>query len=137
MVLRKYDEETWMKILDRAGFESGKENVVNHYYGDDSTYAIVDAISAIAKVPQEAIWEAYGEFIVGYLLEVGWDELLKTMSPTLLGFIENLDALHYFIDHVVYKTNLRGPNFRCERNPDGTITLHYFTGRSALYPIVQ
>ncbi|KAH7704076.1 Protein GCY-36, partial [Aphelenchoides avenae] len=137
MVLRKYDEETWNKILDRAGFESGKENVVNHYYGDSSTYAIVDAISAIAKIPQEAIWEAYGEFIVGYLLEVGWDELLKTMSPTLLGFIENLDALHYFIDHVVYKTNLRGPNFRCERNPDGTITLHYFTGRSGLYPIVQ
>uniref|UniRef100_A0A183GW58 guanylate cyclase n=1 Tax=Heligmosomoides polygyrus TaxID=6339 RepID=A0A183GW58_HELPZ len=45
--------------------------------------------------------------------------------------------LHYFIDHVVYKANLRGPSFRCEENSDGTITLHYFTGRPGLYPIVR
>lgn len=27
--------------------------------------------------------------------------------------------------------------FRCEDNPDGTITLHYYTGRPGLYPIVK
>ncbi|PIO57177.1 heme NO binding protein, partial [Teladorsagia circumcincta] len=53
------------------------------------------------------------------------------------GFLDNLDSLHYFIDHVVYKANLRGPSFRCEQNADGTITLHYFTGRPGLYPIVR
>ncbi|CAI2358171.1 unnamed protein product [Caenorhabditis sp. 36 PRJEB53466] len=59
------------------------------------------------------------------------------MSPNLKGFLDNLDSLHYFIDHVVYKANLRGPSFRCEDNPDGTITLHYYTGRPGLYPIVK
>lgn len=53
------------------------------------------------------------------------------------GFLDNLDSLHYFIDHVVYKANLRGPSFRCEENEDGSITLHYFTGRPGLYPIVK
>ncbi|KIH48991.1 heme NO binding protein, partial [Ancylostoma duodenale] len=55
----------------------------------------------------------------------------------LQGFLDNLDSLHYFIDHVVYKANLRGPSFRCEENPDGSLTLHYFTGRPGLYPIVR
>lgn len=55
----------------------------------------------------------------------------------LQTFLNNLDSLHYFIDHVVYKANLRGPSFRCEENADDTITLHYFTGRSGLYPIVK
>ncbi|KAE9412199.1 hypothetical protein Angca_007160, partial [Angiostrongylus cantonensis] len=53
------------------------------------------------------------------------------------GFLENLDSLHYFLDHVVYKAHLRGPSFRCEQNADGSITLHYFTGRPGLYPIVK
>ncbi|XGW33908.1 hypothetical protein V3C99_017982, partial [Haemonchus contortus] len=53
------------------------------------------------------------------------------------GFLDSLDSLHYFIDHVVYQTKLRGPSFRCEPQPDGTLLLHYYSKRSGLYPIVK
>ncbi|VDM74409.1 unnamed protein product, partial [Strongylus vulgaris] len=53
------------------------------------------------------------------------------------GFLDSLDSLHYFIDHVVYQTKLRGPSFRCEAHPDGTLLLHYYSKRSGLYPIVK
>ena len=98
---------------------------------------------------REQVWEMYGSFLIEYTMEIGWDELVRSMSPTLKvilllvlnkysqGFLDSLDSLHYFIDHVVYKANLRGPSFRCEENEDGTITLHYFTGRPGLYPIVR
>uniref|UniRef100_A0A8R1DX16 guanylate cyclase n=1 Tax=Caenorhabditis japonica TaxID=281687 RepID=A0A8R1DX16_CAEJA len=79
----------------------------------------------------------YGAFLITYTMEIGWDELIRSMSPNLKGFLDNLDSLHYFIDHVVYKANLRGPSFRCEENPDGTLLLHYFTGRPGLYHIVK
>uniref|UniRef100_A0A914Y2G8 guanylate cyclase n=1 Tax=Panagrolaimus superbus TaxID=310955 RepID=A0A914Y2G8_9BILA len=79
----------------------------------------------------------YGAFLIEYTMEIGWDELLRTMSPNLKGFLDNLDSLHYFIDHVVYKANLRGPSFRCEEGDDNSIILHYFTGRPGLYPIVK
>ncbi|KAK6764355.1 hypothetical protein RB195_024615 [Necator americanus] len=121
----------------RAGFESGKENIVNHYYSDSDTYVLVDAVSVIAKMTREQVWEMYGGFLIEYSMEIGWDDLIRSMSPNLKGFLDNLDSLHYFIDHVVYKANLRGPSFRCEDNPDGTITLHYYTGRPGLYPIVK
>ncbi|VDM25484.1 unnamed protein product, partial [Toxocara canis] len=137
LMLRKYGDEFWAKVLKRAGFENGKENIVNHYYQDSDTYALVDSVSALSRVPREQVWEMYGAFLIEYTMEIGWDELLRTMSPNLKGFLDNLDSLHYFIDHVVYKANLRGPSFRCEENPDGSLTLHYFTGRSGLYPIVK
>ncbi|VDM58091.1 unnamed protein product [Angiostrongylus costaricensis] len=88
-------------------------------------------------MPREQVWELYGGFLVEYIMEIGWDEFIRCMSPNLKGFLENLDSLHYFLDHVVYKAHLRGPSFRCEENADGSITLHYFTGRPGLYPIVK
>ncbi|KHJ76682.1 heme NO binding protein [Oesophagostomum dentatum] len=136
-MLRKYGDELWMEVLNRAGFENGKENIVNHYYSDSDTYLLVDSVAALTKMTREQVWEMYGCFLIEYTMEIGWDELIRSMSPNLKGFLDNLDSLHYFIDHVVYKANLRGPSFRCEENADGTITLHYFTGRPGLYPIVR
>ncbi|GMR37180.1 hypothetical protein PMAYCL1PPCAC_07375, partial [Pristionchus mayeri] len=137
LMIRKYGEEFWQKVLARAGFEAGKENIVNHYYADSDTYLLVDAVSVISKMPREQVWEMYGSFLIEYTMEIGWDDLIRSMSPDLKGFLDNLDSLHYFIDHVVYKANLRGPSFRCEENADGSITLHYYTGRPGLYPIVK
>uniref|UniRef100_A0AC34FFF7 Guanylate cyclase n=1 Tax=Panagrolaimus sp. ES5 TaxID=591445 RepID=A0AC34FFF7_9BILA len=137
MMIRRYGDEFWINVLNRTGFEMGKENIVNHYYPDGDTYALVDSVSALAKIPREQVWEMYGAFLIEYTMEIGWDELLRTMSPNLKGFLDNLDSLHYFIDHVVYKANLRGPSFRCEEGDDNSIVLHYFTGRPGLYPIVK
>ncbi|CAJ0598529.1 unnamed protein product [Cylicocyclus nassatus] len=136
LMLRKYGEEFWTKVLQRAGFESGKENIVNHYYSDSDTYILVDAVSVIGNMSREQVWEMYGGFLIEYTMEIGWNNLIRSISPNLKGLLDNLDSLHYFIDHVVYKANLRGPSFRCEDNSDGTITLHY-TGRPGLYPIVE
>ncbi|GMT21494.1 hypothetical protein PFISCL1PPCAC_12791, partial [Pristionchus fissidentatus] len=137
LMLRKYGEVLWSSVVTRSGFEAGKENIVNHYYKDSDTYLLVDSVSVITKMTREQVWEMYGGFLIEYTMEMGWDELVRSMSPNLKGFLDNLDSLHYFIDHVVYKANLRGPSFRCEENQDGTITLHYFTGRQGLYPIVR
>jgi guanylate cyclase soluble subunit beta len=43
--------------------------------------------------------------------------------------------IHYLFQ--VYKANLKGPSFRCEASDDETITLHYFSERSGLWPIVK
>ncbi|EFP05430.1 CRE-GCY-34 protein [Caenorhabditis remanei] len=137
LVIRKYGEDTWLQVLERSGFENGKENIVNHYYSDTDTYVLVDSVSIVIKVTKDQVWEMYGGFLITYSMEIGWDELVRSMSPNLKGFLDNLDSLHYFIDHVVYKANLRGPSFRCEENPDGTLMLHYFTGRPGLYHIVK
>ncbi|KAF1752134.1 hypothetical protein GCK72_018688 [Caenorhabditis remanei] len=137
LICRNYGEETWLQVLDKSGFENGKENIVNHYYSDTDTYVLVDSVSLVIKVTKDQVWEMYGAFLITYSMEIGWDELVRSMSPNLKGFLDNLDSLHYFIDHVVYKANLRGPSFRCEETSDGSLLLHYFTGRPGLYHIVK
>jgi hypothetical protein len=48
-------------------------------------------------------------------MESGWNELLRALSSDFRGFLDGLDSLHYFVDHIVYKAKLKGPSFRCEQ----------------------
>ena len=88
-------------------------------------------------MPAEEVWEAYGGFLMQYTMETGWDELLRAIAPDLQGFLDNLDNLHYFIDHVVYNGQLTGPSFNVIANEDESLTLHYHSKRNGLYPICK
>uniref|UniRef100_A0A1I7X370 guanylate cyclase n=1 Tax=Heterorhabditis bacteriophora TaxID=37862 RepID=A0A1I7X370_HETBA len=120
-----------------AKFEEGTESEIGHYYNDNETMRLVNSMANIIGIPVEEVWEAYGGFLIQFTMETGWDELLRAMASDLEGFLDSLDSLHYFIDHVVYQTKLRGPSFRCEPQNDGSLLLHYYSKRSGLYPIVK
>ncbi|VDK49126.1 unnamed protein product [Cylicostephanus goldi] len=83
LMLRKYGDELWMEVLNRAGFENGKENIINHYYSDSDTYLLVDSVAILTKMTREQVWEMYGSFLIEYTMEIGWDELIRSMSPNL------------------------------------------------------
>ncbi|KAL3079085.1 hypothetical protein niasHS_014867 [Heterodera schachtii] len=137
LMTRKYGKEIWTKILEIAKFEEGTENEIGKYYKDEESFRIVSAMGSVIGIPVEEVWEAYGGFLIQFTMETGWDELLRALSPDLEGFLDALDALHYFIDHVVYRTKLKGPAFRCEPQSDGSLILHYYSRRCGLYPIVK
>uniref|UniRef100_A0A914YUQ4 Heme NO-binding domain-containing protein n=1 Tax=Panagrolaimus superbus TaxID=310955 RepID=A0A914YUQ4_9BILA len=137
LVTRKYGRETWVKIVTLAKFEEGLEPDIGHYYKDEDTLRMVHAMGNVIGIPIEEVWEAYGGFLIQFTMETGWDELLRAMSSDLEGFLDSLDSLHYFIDHVVYRTKLKGPSFRCDPQNDGSLLLHYYSRRSGLYPIVK
>uniref|UniRef100_A0AC34RQD6 Heme NO-binding domain-containing protein n=1 Tax=Panagrolaimus sp. JU765 TaxID=591449 RepID=A0AC34RQD6_9BILA len=137
MISQKYGKEFWMSVLKEMKFEKGTERHLNQYYSDKDTFALVDTIAGLLEVQQSDIWEMYGAFLIQYTMDIGWNGLLQSVAPTLEGFLSNLDGIHYFIDHFVYKANLNGPGFRCETGLDGSIVLHYFSYRPGLYPIVE
>ncbi|KHN85405.1 Soluble guanylate cyclase gcy-35 [Toxocara canis] len=135
LVTRKYGQEAWLKILELANLNE-PECEIAHYYKDEETMRLVQAVANVIGIPVEEVWEAYGSFLIHFTMETGWDELLRVMARNLEGFLDGLDSLHYFIDHVVYQTRLSGPSFRCEPQTDGTLRLHYYSKRNGLYPIV-
>jgi hypothetical protein len=137
LVNRKYGREIWLKILEIAKFHEGTESEISKYYKDVDTFRLVSAMGSVIGIPVEEVWEAYGGFLIQFTMETGWDELLRAMSPDLEGFLDGLDSLHYFIDHVVYRTKLKRPAFRCEAQSDGSLLLHYYSRRSGLYSIVK
>ena len=35
------------------------------------------------ELNREQVWEMYGQFLITYSMEIGWDELVRSMSPNL------------------------------------------------------
>ncbi|VDL76516.1 unnamed protein product [Nippostrongylus brasiliensis] len=146
LVHQKYGKEVWQRIVEIAQFELGTESEVAHYYSDEETLRLATSMAntiggsiscPVQGIPLEEVWEAYGNFLIEYTMESGWSELLCALGYDLKGFLDSLDSLHYFVDHVIYKTKMRGPAFCCEAQQDGSLILHYYSIRYGIDNIVK
>uniref|UniRef100_A0A915CU54 guanylate cyclase n=1 Tax=Ditylenchus dipsaci TaxID=166011 RepID=A0A915CU54_9BILA len=140
LISRKHGRDTWLKILTIADFEEGLENEMLKNYTDEETFRLIKAMAEVVEISIDEVWEALGGFFIQFTMETGWNEILRALSPSsqgVEGFLDALDSMHYFIDHIVYQTKLKGPSFRCEVQSDGSLWLHYYSKRSGLYPIVK
>ena len=55
----------------------------DNIYADADTYRLVGVIANIVGIPTEEVWEAYGAFLMQFVMEKGWDQLLRAMAPDL------------------------------------------------------
>ncbi len=77
-----------------------------------------------------------GEFYLDYIRRSGHDELLRNLGENLLDFLENLDYVHTYMMSEYPDVNM--PSFRCDpESQKDRITLHYYSFREGLYPIVM
>ena len=108
--------------------------IVRMLYDDNMTYNIVDAASEVTGVPQNEIWEMFGEMFFNFCQESGYDKILRVLGGTLKDFLQNLDALH---DHLssIYP-GMRAPSFRVTERSDGGLLLHYYSERIGLEYVV-
>ncbi|VDM51046.1 unnamed protein product [Toxocara canis] len=82
LVTRKYGQEAWLKILELANLNE-PECEIAHYYKDEETMRLVQAVANVIGIPVEEVWEAYGSFLIHFTMETGWDELLRVMARNL------------------------------------------------------
>ncbi|KAM3728165.1 Soluble guanylate cyclase gcy-35 [Dirofilaria immitis] len=137
MIFEQYGRDVWLKILNSCHLKEGEECVVTCYYDDEITMEVARAISHVLHLPLDAIWEAFGVYFVHFVMKNGWDELLQVLAYNLKGFLNNLDTVHHFADHIVFSMKLRGPLFRCEFDSDGSLLLHYYSSRTGFPGIVK
>ncbi|XP_064606184.1 guanylate cyclase soluble subunit beta-2-like [Liolophura sinensis] len=134
LVLEKFGEDNWKRILQKADLDDNEHFMVFHRYTDSVTFKLIGAVSEILGVPVTGVLEVFGEYFFQYCLKHGYDKMLKSLGEDLTSFVQNLDSLHSMLA-MSYK-NIEAPSFRCETNEDGTLILHYYTVRPGLYPIV-
>ncbi|CAH1783514.1 unnamed protein product [Owenia fusiformis] len=133
LILEKFGEETWRKILDQSGFDD-PDFMVFHYYTDERTLILIGTVSEILDLPVPAVLEVFGGYFYTYCKENGYDKMLATLGGNIVSFIQNLDSLHALLA-MTYK-EIEAPSFRCIPKSDGTVELHYYTNRKGLHPIV-
>ncbi|KAL8621348.1 hypothetical protein ACOMHN_053369 [Nucella lapillus] len=103
-------------------------------YPDTVTTDLLDAVCEVTQASKETILKLLGTHFVAYCMRHGYDKMLKTLGSDIFVFIQNLDSLHYLLS-VTYK-GIVAPSFRCERDVDDDLLLHYYSKRKGYYPIV-
>ncbi|VDM64465.1 unnamed protein product [Angiostrongylus costaricensis] len=123
--------------MQKAGLAPDAEIDVQTYYDDTDTMRIFRSAADILGISVDDMWEMYGEFLITYACETGWEKMLFCMANNLQEFLDSLNSMHYFIDQIAFKSEMRGPTFQCESVGDGSLRLHYFSHRQGLFPIVK
>ncbi|XP_036933391.1 guanylate cyclase soluble subunit beta-2-like isoform X2 [Acanthopagrus latus] len=132
MVVEEFGEETWVKLRDEAGVQD--TFLTYEVYKDEISMQLVSKACKLLGVKPEVVLRQFGEYFFEFCKRSGYDHMLRTLAGNLFEFTENLDALHSYLA-LSYK-EMNAPSFRVERNPDGTMLLHYYSDRRGLCHIV-
>ncbi|XP_042342886.1 guanylate cyclase soluble subunit beta-2-like [Plectropomus leopardus] len=132
LVVEKFGEETWVKLRDEAGVQD--TFLTYEVYKDEITMKLLAETCKLLGIKPEVVLRQFGEYFFEFCKRSGYDHMLRTVGGNLFEFTENLDALHGYLT-LSYK-EMNAPSFRVERNPDGTMLLHYYSDRKGLCHIV-
>ncbi|VDK54018.1 unnamed protein product [Cylicostephanus goldi] len=75
--------DVWQQILRKAGFSEGNEFEVQTYYDDTETMRIFRAAAGVLGLSIDDMWEMYGEFLITFACETGWEKMLACMANNL------------------------------------------------------
>ncbi|XP_064633334.1 guanylate cyclase soluble subunit beta-2-like [Lineus longissimus] len=134
LVLEKFGEEAWKKILAETSLNDTEHFLVFKHYCDGATFTLVGAVAKTLGLPAETVLEVFGEYFLEYCMRHGYDKMMKTLGEDFASFVQNLDSFHALL--AMSYENIDAPSFRCETNPDGSLTLHYYSSRPGLQNLV-
>uniref|UniRef100_A0A3Q0QTA2 guanylate cyclase n=1 Tax=Amphilophus citrinellus TaxID=61819 RepID=A0A3Q0QTA2_AMPCI len=115
LVVEKFGEEAWVKL----------QYVFIYFF-----------MYLLSGVKPDVVLRQFGEYFFEFCKRAGYHHMLRTLGGNLSEFIENLDALHSYLSLSYKVPEMNAPSFRVERNPDGTMLLHYYSDRRGLCHIV-
>ncbi len=132
MILQQFGEEKWRQVLAVSGVPEDSFLSMRRY--DDSiTYDLAGAASEVLGAPVAACLEMFGEHWVLETANKSYGMLLDSAGQDMLGFLQNLNALHdritsTFLDYVP-------PEFQVEQKGEHHL-VHYRSKRQGLTPFV-
>ena len=132
-VMKAHGEDTWRDICKQAGVSDEEfENLTA--YDDETTYALVGAISQTLDMPVTEVLEAFGHYWVGFSKSTAIGRLIDQGGATLVERIRGLDEMHERIQLTM--PHLNPPSFEFEDLPDGTYRLHSLSDLTGWVPMV-
>lgn len=133
LVLEEDGDDTWERIVDRAG-TSQRTFAAMHYYDDADTYALVVAASEELGAPAEELLRSFGRYWSTRIAPESYSDYLGSTGLELWEILAGLDAMHTRLQALFPR--LRPPSIDVERPSDRLITVHYRSEREGLAPFV-
>lgn len=133
LVRSQAGDATWETIKQRAGV---KEDffVGMQSYPDSVSYQLVGDASEVLGVPAAELLEQFGEYWVLYVAQQGYGHWLTMSGTSLKEVLLRLDYLHAQVG--LSFPELKPPAFRCSDFQENALTLHYFSERPGLAPMI-
>uniref|UniRef100_A0A2C9LF57 Heme NO-binding domain-containing protein n=1 Tax=Biomphalaria glabrata TaxID=6526 RepID=A0A2C9LF57_BIOGL len=135
LVTTQFGQEAWEVILNDAGLQEREHLMLFYHYDDSMTFKLVNSASKCLNLPVETVLEVFGDYFLVHCLKYGYDDMLRTLGSDITSFIQNLDSLHSLLALTYDK--IVAPSFRCETQKDDSLTLHYYSARQGLHPLVK
>ncbi len=132
MVTETFGPETWTQIRETAGVEDVFASM--EPYPDDVTLQLVGAASQVLELEPPKVLHAFGKWWIGFAAKE-YGTLFTMTGDCFENFTANLNTIHTRVAYMLPKLN--PPAFKItDKNEDG-FTLHYYSKREGLFPMVH
>lgn len=127
MVIKTFDESTWLEICEKANL---KEHSFDSFtqYDDSITTDLVGIICEKSGMEPAALLEAFGRFWVSFAQESEYKSILEGFATSPIDLIESLDSLHTRLELTF--DNLMAPSFWISGKTDTSVIVHYKSRRN-------
>lgn len=134
LVCSSQGEAAWNEIRKKAGVED-EVFLRMDAYPDELTYRLVGAASEVLGVPASDLMRQFGRYWTRYTMDEGYGAMLNDLGQTFQEALSALDGMHARVA-LLYPA-LKPPTFRVTNvSPEG-LSLHYYSHRPALGPVVH
>jgi hypothetical protein len=134
LVISLSGPEIWESMCDEVGLEPGGFEPLCPYH-DSLTYRLVEVASQKLSIPTDELLRQYGHYWVTYTAEQGYGEIMNLFGTDFRTCLVNLNRMHAHMGAMM--PSLHPPRFTVEHASDSGMTLHYFSSRPGLAPMVE
>lgn len=134
LVCTSKGEDTWHNIRCKAHVED-EVFMRMDAYPDEITYNLVGAASEVLATPAPELLREFGRYWTRYTLVEGYGAMLNDLGPTFQEALAALDAMHARVA-LLYPA-LKPPTFRVAELDEDSFSLHYYSNRPSLGPMVH
>ncbi|WP_434515424.1 heme NO-binding domain-containing protein [Dechloromonas sp. ARDL1] len=132
-ICQHHGDASWQAIKTMASVDV-ELFVRMESYPDDITYRLVGAACESLNIAPATLLRNFGRHWVLFTGQEGYGSLLDGAGSSLQEILSNLDDLHVRVG-LMYPA-LKPPSFSCANVSDDGLTLHYFSERPGLAPMV-
>lgn len=133
LVESSFGQPAWEQVVAKVG-PSALDFIAMKMYPDELTYELVQAVSEVSGLSQNAVMDAFGEHWISYTGHVGHGDLIAIMGDDVITFLRNLDSMHIRIMSMF--PELEPPKFVVQDLGGGIYEMDYYSHRPALWPVV-